>query len=75
MSESQLERKIEEIDLRDGNADGKLANNLKACPECGRKPKIRRKTVFGVVLSFLQAISFLKLKGPSLIELRLTENC
>ncbi|MBV2092822.1 MAG: hypothetical protein KUF72_18235 [Candidatus Thiodiazotropha sp. (ex Ctena orbiculata)] len=46
MSESQLERKIEEIDLRDGNADGKLANNLKACPECGRKPKIRRENCF-----------------------------
>ncbi|MBW9257872.1 MAG: hypothetical protein K1562_09615 [Candidatus Thiodiazotropha sp. (ex. Lucinisca nassula)] len=66
---------MEEIDLRDGNADGKLVNNLKACPECGRKQKQEEKTVFGVVLTFLQVISFLKLKGPSLFELRLTENC
>jgi hypothetical protein len=41
-SESQLERKIQEIDLRDGHADGTVGNKLEACPECGKKP-IRRR--------------------------------
>ncbi|MEW8506084.1 MAG: hypothetical protein AB2598_05230 [Candidatus Thiodiazotropha sp.] len=37
ISESQLEKKIQEIDLRDGVTDGKISNNLKACPECGKR--------------------------------------
>jgi hypothetical protein len=46
ISESQLERKIQEIDLRDGHADGTVGNKLEGCPECGKKPKIRRANCF-----------------------------
>ena len=46
ISESQLDKKIQEIDLRDGSADGKIGNNIEACPECGKKPKIRRANCF-----------------------------
>lgn len=46
ISESQLEKKIHEIDLRDGYADGKVGNHLEDCPECGKKPKIRRANCF-----------------------------
>lgn len=46
ISESQLEKKIKEIDVRDGVEDGVIGNNLDACPECGKKPKIRRANCF-----------------------------
>ncbi|MES9814133.1 MAG: hypothetical protein ACH255_02680 [Candidatus Thiodiazotropha sp.] len=46
ITESQLEKKIQEIDLRDGSADGKIVTNLEACLECGKKPKIRRANCF-----------------------------
>lgn len=46
ISEIQLENKIQEIDLRDGIADGKIGNNIETCPECGKKPKIRRANCF-----------------------------
>lgn len=46
MTESQLEQKIKEIDIRDGIEDGRVGNDLTACPECGKKPKIRRANCF-----------------------------
>ena len=46
MTESQLEKKIQEIDMRDGIEDGKVGHGLDACPECGKKPKIRRANCF-----------------------------
>ncbi len=46
ITESQLERKIKEIDRRDGVEDGKVGHNLDACPDCGKKPRIRRENCF-----------------------------
>lgn len=46
ITESQLEKKIKEIDLRDGLEDGKVGTGLKECPDCGKRPKIRRANCF-----------------------------
>ncbi len=35
ITEQQLAEKINEIDLRDGNADGKITPTQKKCPDCG----------------------------------------
>lgn len=35
-SNSDLEAKILEIDLRDGKADGKMGGSITTCPSCGR---------------------------------------
>lgn len=42
----QLENKIEEIDLRDGKLDGKIATNITHCPDCGHKVNQRRLNCF-----------------------------
>ena len=34
ISEEQLRRKIAEVDLRDGQADGRIAPQAKKCPKC-----------------------------------------
>jgi len=35
VTEDQLKAKIVEIDLRDGQADGKMTERAKPCPKCG----------------------------------------
>ena len=44
ISEDQLRKKIGEIDLRDGVADGRITPQAKKCPKCGAamSPKFRR---------------------------------
>ena len=46
VSERQLERKMQEIDARDGVMDGKLEMVLEACLDCGKKPQTRRANCF-----------------------------
>ena len=44
ITDKDLVKKMEEIDLRDGKADGKMSAQIKKCPECGRtmSPKHNR---------------------------------
>ena len=44
LTEENLEKKILEVDLRDGSADGKMGAQLILCPSCGRKSNSKRKT-------------------------------
>lgn len=46
ITNEQLERKIESLDLRDGTLDGKLSNKITNCPDCGRKINERHKNCF-----------------------------
>ena len=41
-SESELQEKITEVDLRDGAADGRLGSTVLKCPSCGRNSNSRR---------------------------------
>ena len=43
-TQDDLEKKMEEIDLRDGIKDGKISKTVATCPSCGRKTSIRRPT-------------------------------
>lgn len=36
LTDADLEQKAQEIDLRDGVADGKITNTALKCPSCGR---------------------------------------
>lgn len=36
LTEGQLERKMKEIDERDGRRDGRISRRLRDCPACGR---------------------------------------
>ena len=40
--EERLLEKIQEVDLRDGRADGRLGPTPVSCPHCGRKSKSGR---------------------------------
>ncbi|MFT5301409.1 MAG: hypothetical protein ACI87E_002512 [Mariniblastus sp.] len=42
LNETDLESKIEEIDLRDGRRDGKMTKITEACPQCERRTSCRR---------------------------------
>jgi hypothetical protein len=42
LSEEDLAAKMEEVDLRDGNIDGKITPVAKPCSSCGRKTSRRR---------------------------------
>ena len=41
--EERLLDKIQEVDLRDGRADGKIGASPIACPDCGRMANSRRR--------------------------------
>jgi hypothetical protein len=41
-SEEALAAKMQEIDLRDGVADGKISRVVKTCPVCGRNSNSKR---------------------------------
>jgi len=43
VTEAQLADKMREIDLRDGKADGKLRQEARTCPACGRTLGKRRE--------------------------------
>ena len=44
ITDRALLSKMEEIDLRDGRADGKISTVLAACPNCGRNSNSVRKS-------------------------------
>lgn len=44
VTEEELAAKIEEIDLRDGLADGKIGTQQLRCPQCGRPSNSSRRT-------------------------------
>ena len=41
-SEEVLVSKMQEIDLRDGSADGKISRTIKVCSRCGRNSNSKR---------------------------------
>lgn len=43
VSESTIEKKIREIDLRDGKADGRIIGKPLECPQCRRPAHTRQK--------------------------------
>jgi hypothetical protein len=43
VSEEEMEAKLREIDLRDGQADGKLGPSTRKCEACGRPNGPRRR--------------------------------
>jgi hypothetical protein len=43
-TEEQLAARMQELDLRDGKLDGKLALDVVTCTGCGRKSRPERKT-------------------------------
>ncbi|MFO7593516.1 MAG: zinc ribbon domain-containing protein [Pseudomonadota bacterium] len=43
---TELESKIQELDLRDGKLDGKLDLRVKNCPDCGHKLSSRHRNCF-----------------------------
>lgn len=44
MDDERILKKMQEIDLRDGVADGKITGKPVACPSCGRTNNTRRQT-------------------------------
>lgn len=58
VSEHQLEKKMQEIDARDGVMEGKLEIALEACPECVKKNRRHgAQTVSGAAPSCRPVIS------------------
>lgn len=45
VSDNELIEKIKEIDMRDGNPDGKMISPTEKCPECGHNLLIRARDV------------------------------
>ena len=45
VSESRIAKKVEEIDLRDGNPDGKMTSP-RVCGDCGNRVSPKRSTCF-----------------------------
>ncbi|HNX27569.1 MAG TPA: hypothetical protein PKK48_09205 [Phycisphaerae bacterium] len=43
ITETDLEKRIAEIDLRDGKADGKISHTIKKCAKCGKIMSPRHK--------------------------------
>ena len=43
LTEEDLLGKVQEIDLRDGRADGKVSKTVAECPKCGRTMSPRHK--------------------------------
>lgn len=41
LTEEQLTERVQQIDLQDGEADGKVTQSLKECPRCGRTMSAR----------------------------------
>lgn len=43
LTEEDLLAKVQEVDLRDGQADGKISRTVKKCPACGRTMSLRHR--------------------------------
>lgn len=43
LTEEDLERRILEVDGRDGRVDGKISRQIADCPHCGHKTNTRRE--------------------------------
>ncbi|MBN1943773.1 MAG: hypothetical protein JW849_10815 [Phycisphaerae bacterium] len=43
LTEDDLIAKVQEVDLRDGRADGKISKTVKKCPKCGRTMSSRHR--------------------------------
>lgn len=43
MTDAMILEKMQEIDLRDGRADGKISGRVVRCPRCGRSSNANRK--------------------------------
>ena len=41
VSQEQLTERVQELDLQDGSADGKVTRSMKQCPQCGRTMSAR----------------------------------
>ncbi len=46
LTEEDLLAKVQEVDLRDGRADGKISKTVAKCPKCGRTMSPRHKKCF-----------------------------
>jgi len=46
VSDKEIEEKILEVDLRDGQADGKMGMQIVECSNCGRKTNTKRGSCF-----------------------------
>ena len=44
LTDEDLAKRVEEIDLRDGQADGKIDTRQLTCPQCGRPANSSRRT-------------------------------
>lgn len=44
LTEEMLDAKIQEVDLRDGQADGRITEHCIDCPSCGARSNSRRET-------------------------------
>ena len=44
LTDEDLAKRVEEIDLRDGQADGKIGTRQLTCPQCGRPANSSRRT-------------------------------
>ena len=42
ITEEDLERKILEVDLRDGKLDGRIGHTIMECPQCGKNTNSKR---------------------------------
>jgi hypothetical protein len=52
VTDADLEKKIQEVDLRDGMADGKMSRHPLRCPQCGRISNSRHKKCLYCSLEF-----------------------
>ncbi|HAV63351.1 MAG TPA: hypothetical protein DCY13_13420 [Verrucomicrobiales bacterium] len=43
ITDGELQRRMTEIDLRDGTRDGKIAVTILVCPNCGQRSNSRRQ--------------------------------
>jgi hypothetical protein len=52
LTDPELVEKMQEVDLRDGEADGRISSSVVSCPGCGRRSRSsRRRCVYcGVTL-------------------------
>ncbi len=52
LTEADLEKKVQEVDLRDGTADGKISRHPLRCPKCSRVSNSRHKKCLYCGLEF-----------------------
>ncbi|MGI6137949.1 MAG: hypothetical protein ACOYI9_02855 [Candidatus Hydrogenedentales bacterium] len=52
LSDEDLERKVQEVDMRDGKRDGKMSVHPLRCPQCGRISNSRLKKCLYCGLEF-----------------------